>query len=124
MAQFNSHLYYYSYQYFRNTATHLCILIQSFLRNIISPFLTTIWDHTSGCEKQYRCALSIYLLSCLALQFYIIIYRAVGAPRHGKDAVGGFNGRDKQMLKSSMENLLNPELTRYDPNCFQVHAGS
>ena len=48
-----------------------------------------------GCANQYNCASDIYLLSCLALECYIIIDRSVGAPVHGKYLVGGMNDREK-----------------------------
>ena len=67
-------------------------------------------DHTDGCAKQYRCAYDIYLLTCLDLEFCIIIYRAVGGPRHGKYVVDGLKSRDKCMLKLTREQLFNIEL--------------
>ena len=45
---------------------------------MISTFLTTMWDHTDGYTKQYRCVPAIYKLSCLDLECFIIIDRAVG----------------------------------------------
>ena len=62
---------------------------------MISPLLTTMWDHTDGCAKQYRCASEIYLPKCLALEFSIIIDRAVEAPGYGKYDVDGLNYIDK-----------------------------
>ena len=29
------------------------------------PFLTTMWDHTDGCTKQYLCATATYILPCI-----------------------------------------------------------
>ena len=65
---------------------------------MIPPFLTTMWDPMDGCTKQYCCSLPIYLLSYLALEFSIIIDRAVGSPGHGKYVVHGLNARDKICL--------------------------
>ena len=48
---------------------------------------------------QYHCISDIYLLSCLDLEFYIIIDRAVRAPGHGKYVVVCMNAREKLMLK-------------------------
>ena len=42
-------------------------------------------DNTDGCTNKYRCAKALYLLSCLASEFDIIIDRLVDAPGHGKD---------------------------------------
>ena len=74
---------------------------------MIYPLLKTMWDHTDGCAKQYCCESNIYLLSCPALEFYIIINRAFGAPRNGKYVVDGNNAIDKRMLKLSIAKLLN-----------------
>ena len=75
-----------------------------------------MWDNTDGCVKQYHFTPSIYLISCLSLEFCIIIDIAVGAPVHGKDFVGGMNARDKFMLKLEMVKLLIPELILCNPN--------
>ena len=61
---------------------------------MISTFLTTMWDHTDGCANQYHFSSAIYyLLSCLALDFIIIIYISVGSPGHVKDVFHGLNER-------------------------------
>ena len=75
-----------------------------------------MWYYMDGCTKKYRCASGIYLISCLALEFSIIIDRAVGAPGHVKDVVSGLNARDKFMRKLSMENLFNPGFIRGEQN--------
>ena len=62
-----------------------------------------------GFTNQYQCAPDIYLLSCIALEFYIIIYREVGEPGHRKYFVDGLNDRYKLMLRLEMAALLNPE---------------
>ena len=66
----------------------------------------------------------MYLLSCITLEFSIIIDRAVGSPGHGKYVVDGLNDRYKWILKLSMAKILNTKLIRYDPivfNFMQVH---
>ena len=116
MVQFHSHLSHEIDQYASTTATHLSILNQFLLtKQIIYPFLTTMWCHRYGCANQYRCVSDIYLLSCLALGFSGIIDKTVVSPVHGKDVVGCLNSRYKLMLKLEMEKLLNPELIRDDP---------
>ena len=68
MAQSNSHLSNENYQDASTTATHICIIIKFLLtKQIIDHFLTTAWDHTDSCEKQYQCALAIYILSYISL---------------------------------------------------------
>ena len=76
-----------------------------------------------GCSKQYRCASAIYLLSCLYLEFCIIMYRAVGEPVHEKDVVDVLNYRDKLVINLEMEKLLNTKLIQCG-TFFQVYAGS
>ena len=78
-----------------------------------------MWDHTGGCVKQYYCASAIYLLSCLVLEFSVIIGKLVGAHVHGKYVVDGINTRDKYMLKLTIAKLLNPELIQDDPIFFK-----
>ena len=76
MVKFYSCLSNESYQDASNTATHLCILPQFILKNgTIAPFLTIVWDQTDSCENQYRYASTIYLISCIDLEFSIIIDR-------------------------------------------------
>ena len=68
MAQFHSHLSDESGQDAGITATHIYILLKMLLtKQMIDTFLTTIWDHTYVCTKQYCCESFIYLLPCLAL---------------------------------------------------------
>ena len=91
---------------------------------MIAPFLKTMWDHRDGRANQYCCASSIYLLSCLALEFSIIIDISLGAHGHEKYVFDGLNAIEKQMLKLAMVKLLNPESIRDDLNIFkfmQVH---
>ena len=79
-----------------------------------------MWDHINDCAKQNLCKSDIYLLSCLALELCIIIYKVVGAPGHGKDLVDIIYYRDKHTLKLTMDKLLNSELIRDDPNFYKV----
>ena len=69
-----------------------------------------MWEHTDVCVKQYYRETDIYLLSCLALEFYIIIDRAVLAPVHKKYVVDVLNATEKQMLKLLMKKILNTKL--------------
>jgi hypothetical protein len=47
-------------------------------------------------------------MSMLAIQFAIIIDRAVGAPGHGKDEVDGLNAVDKRYLQTKMRVVTTP----------------
>ena len=124
MVNFYFYLYDEIDQYASTTATHLHIILQFLLtKGFIDPILTTMWDHTGGCAHQYLCESAIYLLSCISLEYCIILYRAFGAPEHGKDFVYGLFSRDKLMLKLETAKLLTPGLIQDYP-IFLVHAGS
>ena len=56
---------------------------------MIRPSISTIWEHTDGCTKQYRCSKSLYLLSSLAVEYEVTIDRHIDAPGHGKDLFDG-----------------------------------
>ena len=81
---------------------------------LIAPFLSIMQDYTDGCANQYCFVSDIYILICIALEFYIIIDRAVGAPGNVKYVVDGLNTIYKWTLKLSMSNILNTELIRDD----------
>ena len=67
--------------------------------------ISTVWEDTNGCAKQYRCALAIYVMNVLSYSYGIIIYHAINAPGHEKNVVDGLNAMDKQYLKGKW-NLL------------------
>ena len=78
-----------------------------------------MWDKKYGCTNKYRCASSIYIISCLDLEFFIVINKTFGAPGHGNNVVDGLNARYKQMLKLEMEMILNNELFCCDTNFYK-----
>ena len=56
--------------------------------------MSTVWENTGGCEKKYRCALAIYLMTMLSSSYGIIIDRAINAPVHGNNVVDGINATE------------------------------
>ena len=85
LSQFHPHVSDESDQDARNTTLHIWIILWFIIyKGFISSLLATMWDHTDGCAKQYICSYDIYLLSCIYLECFIIIDRAVDAPVHGK----------------------------------------
>ena len=54
--------------------------------------MSTVWGDTDGCDKQYRCALDIYLITVLSYSYGIIIDSSINAP-----------GRGKMLLMDSMQ---------------------
>ena len=65
--------------------------------------MSTIWEETNDCAKQYRCALDIYLTTVLSNSYGIIMDRAINAPVHGNNVVDGINAREKLYLKEQKE---------------------
>ena len=53
--------------------------------------MSTVWEDTNGCAKQYKCALAIYLMIVLSSSYGIIMDHEINAPRHGKNFVDGIN---------------------------------
>ena len=70
---------------------------------ILVSGMSTVLEDTNGCAKQYRCALSIYLMNVLSSLYGIIMYHAIKEPGHGKNVVDGINATDKLYLKGKME---------------------
>ena len=60
-------------------------------RTVFFYDVITIWEHTDGCVKQYRCATKLYLLSMLVNTYNIIIDCGVVAIVYGIEVVDGFN---------------------------------
>ena len=61
--------------------------------------MSTVWEYTDGCAKQYRCALDIYLMNMLSYSYGIVMDCAINAPGHEKNEVYGINLTDKINLK-------------------------
>jgi hypothetical protein len=124
IGEFYSYLSDDSNQDAATTTAHMSHLIQKLMasQRIITG-KSTIMEDTDGCAKQYRSATALYLLSMLALQFNVVIDRAVGAPGHGKDVVDGLNAVDKRFLRNAMFRILNPEETSTN-NSMQSHSAT
>ena len=75
------------------------IYLKTFESGILVSSMSTVWEDTDGCAKQYRWALDIYLMTVLSSSYGIIIYRAINSPVHLKKVVGGLNATDKGCLK-------------------------
>ena len=65
--------------------------------------MSTIWEDTDGCFKQYMCALAIYLMTVLSSSYGIIMYWSIIEPGNGNNVVGGLNATDKRYLKGEIE---------------------
>ena len=65
--------------------------------------MSTVREDTDGCDKGYRCDLSMYLIAVLSSSYGIIMDLAVNTPYHGNNAVDRLNATDKRHLKGGME---------------------
>ena len=70
--------------------------------------LRTIWENTDGCDEQYRCASTLYLISVMSQCYSIIIDQGISAPEHGKEVVDGLNSVDKRYVYQLMSNVKLP----------------
>ena len=67
-------------------------------RQLLFSDIITILDNTGGCDKQYRCATELYLLSMLVHVYNIIIGRRIGALGHGREVVYVINASNKRFI--------------------------
>ena len=74
------------------------------MESVISVYvMSTVWEGTDGCAKQYMCALAKYLITVLSYSYSIVLDRANSSPWHGKNVVDGINTKDKSYLKGEMK---------------------
>ena len=62
-----------------------------FESGILVSGMSTVWEDTDGCVKNYRCNLDIYLMNMLPSSYGIITDNAINAPGHGNNVFDGFN---------------------------------
>ena len=67
--------------------------------------ISNIWENTDGCTEKYFYATALYLLSMLAHAYNIKIDCGVGAPRHRREVVDGFNATDNVFLSMLITNV-------------------
>ena len=83
---------------------HMFHLFKLFFESVILLFcISTVWEYTNVCAKQYRYALDIYLIIMLASSYGIIMYCAINVPGHGNNVVDRLNATDEPYLKGEME---------------------
>eukprot|EP00957_Ditylum_brightwellii_P083083 6315774-Ditylum_brightwellii.AAC.1 len=67
--------------------------------------MTTVWEDTDGCAKQYCFTNAIYLMPLTSVQYDIVIDRTIAAIGHGNDVVDGLNAVAKAYLKIHVSSL-------------------
>ena len=74
-------------------------LLKIFLESVILVSgMSTVWEDTNGYAKQYRCALTIYIMTALSYSYGIIMDRSINAPGHVKNVFDVPNAKDKRYL--------------------------
>ena len=53
--------------------------------------MSTVWEDTDGCAKQYMCALAICLMTVLSYSYGIIMDSEINSPGHGTNYVYGID---------------------------------
>ena len=66
---------------------------------ILVSVMSKLWEDTDGFDKQYGCALDIYLMTLLSSSYGIIMNPAINAPVCGKNYVYGINATYKSYLR-------------------------
>ena len=56
------------------------IYLKLFESGILVPGISNVWEDTGGCDMQFRCYLSIYLMTVISSSYGIIIDRGINAP--------------------------------------------
>ena len=76
-----------------------------FKSGILLYGMSTVWENTDGCAKQYMCTLDIYLITVLSSSYVIIMDRVINAPCHGKMLLMD-SMQQKNVIRSKKWNLL------------------
>ena len=84
--------------------------------------MSTIWENTDGCSKQYRCASALYLMSVLSQCYSIIMNRSTSEPGYGKEVVDGLNAVDKQYIYQLTSTVKLHGSNRFDSQT-QIYTG-
>ena len=61
--------------------------------------MSTVWEDTNGCAKEYSFDLAICLVTVLSSSYGIIMDRGINSPHRGNNVVDGLNATDKRYLK-------------------------
>ena len=92
-------------------------------KKVLTASLSKIWENTNGCDKQYRCAYALYLMSVVYQCYSIIIDRGISALGNGKEVVDGLNSVDKCYIYKLMSTVKLTGSNIFDSN-MQMHSGT
>ena len=83
-------------------------LLKTFLESVtLVSGMSTVWEDTDSCAKQYMCSLDIYLMTVISYLYGIIMDIAINAPVHGNNVVDALNATDKRYLTEKLNLLIN-----------------
>ena len=78
------------------------IYLKIFESEILVSGMSTVWEDSYGCAKQYGCDLTIYLMTMLSFSYGIITDHEINAPGYGNNVVDVLNETYKRYLKGEM----------------------
>ena len=82
--------------------------------NKLMPALSTIWENSDGCAKQYKCSTALLLMSVFPQRLTIILYWGISAPVHGKEVVDGLNTIDNLYMYQSISTVQLPGSKKFE----------
>ena len=85
--------------------------------------LSKKWENTYCCEKKYRCASALYLMSVMSQCYSIIICWVISAPGNGKEVVYELNAVDKRYIYQLMYTVKIHGSIRFDSQ-IQINTGT
>ena len=74
---------------------------------ILVYVMSTVWEVTGGCAKQYSHALDIYLMNVLSPLYCIIMDHAINAHVHGKNIVDVLHATEFFIWRKKWNLLVN-----------------
>ena len=92
-------------------------------QKVLTTSLSTIWENTDVCAKQYTCDSALYLTSVMSQCYSIIFDRGISAPGHGKEVVDGLNYVYKRYIYQLMSTVKLPGSNIFDSQ-IQIHTGT
>ena len=94
-------------QYSYDSNAHMVNLFKKYIDfGLLVSGLSIVWKDTCGYTKQYKCDLTIYLMTLFSYLYGIIMNHEINAPVNVKNVVGGINATNKRYLKDSCYHAL------------------
>ena len=78
-------------QYACDSYANIIHILKSLESTISVSSISTVWEETNGCAKQYRCNLAIHLMTVLLSSYGIIMDSSIHLPGNGNNVVYELN---------------------------------